>query len=394
MRVLSGRVPDLVAATALTGFLLLVTSRIPVGSGRTVDGFGYLLLLLAGGATAWCRSDPRTALGVVTAVLGCYLGRQCPFGPVLAVGWLALLALSLRTDRRAGVAGGVVLTATLGVGELVGGDATPPTLFFAGWSAAAVALGDALRSRRDYLRGLEERARHLEHTREEEARRRVAEERLRIARDLHDSVAHAMATINVQAGAAAHVVDRRPESAKDALAAIRRASGDVLEELAATLALLRDDDEAPDRTPTPGVDQLWQLVAATREAGLEVRLAVHGPTDAVPNARGTAAYRIVQESLTNVLRHAGAATASVTVTAGPDRAFTVEIRDDGAGPAAGRGTPGTGTGIRGMRERAESTDGRLTAGPDPGWGHLPGHQGPGGGFVVRAVWDGDPAVLP
>ena len=126
-------------------------------------------------------------------------------------------------------------------------------MLFVGWSAAAVFLGDVLRNRRSHLAELEERAHYLERTREEEARRRVAEERLRIARDLHDSVAHAMATINVQAGAAAHVVDRRPAAAKEALTAIQRASADVLDELAAMLDLLRDDGRAAERAPTPGL---------------------------------------------------------------------------------------------------------------------------------------------
>ena len=252
--------------------------------------------------------------------------------------------------------------------------------FYLGWSAAAVFLGDALRNRRSYLRELEERARYLELTREQQARRQVAEDRLRIARDLHDSVAHAMATINVQAGAAAHVVDRRPEVAKEAFAAIRRASGEVLDELAAMLTLLRDDGETAERAPTPGIDEVSQLVAATRDAGVPVSLLLDGPTQLVPRPVGIAAYRIVQESLTNVIRHAGAQSARVTVRAGDDRGLVVEVCDDGFGPRASIGAgSGTGTGIRGMRERAESTGGRLEAGP-----------GAQGGFTVRAEWDGRP----
>ena len=135
-------------------------------------------------------------------------------------------------------------------------------MLFVGWSAAAVFLGDVLRNRRSHLAELEERAHYLELTREEEARRRVAEERLRIARDLHDGVAHAMATINVQAGAAAHVVDRRPAAAKEALEAIQRASADVLDELAALLDLLRDDGQQAERAPTPDLSGIEDLVAA------------------------------------------------------------------------------------------------------------------------------------
>ena len=184
------------------------------------------------------------------------------------------------------------------------------SLLFVGWSAAAVFLGDVLRNRRSHLAELEERAHYLELTREEEARRRVAEERLRIARDLHDGVAHAMATINVQAGAAAHVVDRRPAAAKEALEAIQRASVDVLDELAALLDLVArrrtaggagaDARPVRDRGPRGRVD------AARRDRTRRRR-----PLATVPSPVGTAAYRIVQESLTNVVRHAHAAHARV-----------------------------------------------------------------------------------
>jgi signal transduction histidine kinase len=228
-----------------------------------------------------------------------------------------------------------------------------------------------VRNRRSYLTELEERARYLEHTREEEARRRVAEDRLRVARDLHDSVAHAMATINVQAGAAAHVVNRRPEAAKDALTAIQRASAEVLDELAAMLRLLRDDDEGAARAPTPGVEQITELVASMRESRLPVTLEQCGPLDTVPTSIGTAAYRIVQESLTNVISHAAAAPTVVSVRL-EDCRLSVEVTDDGPGNGS---ASGTGMGIRGMRERAEGTGGTLEAGP-----------GPGRGFTVRAGW--------
>jgi signal transduction histidine kinase len=184
-----------------------------------------------------------------------------------------------------------------------------------------------------------------------------------------------MATINVQAGAAAHVIDRQPDAAKGALDAIRRASGDVLDELAAMLALLREDDETAERGPTPGIDQIAPLVEATRSTSLRVPLIIDGPTATVPRSVGTAAYRIVQESLTNVLRHAEAKIARVTVRAGDDRSLVIEVCDDGTG--AQLVTAGTGVGIRGMRERATSTGGQLEAG-----------MAPGGGFVVRARWDG------
>ncbi|MFP5254136.1 MAG: sensor histidine kinase, partial [Actinomycetes bacterium] len=160
-------------------------------------------------------------------------------------------------------------------------------LVFVGWTAAAVFLGDGLRSRRQSL------AAALE-SREEEARRRVAEERLRIARDLHDSVAHTMATINVQAGAAAHVIDRHLDQAREALRVVQQASGEVLDELNALLGLLRvDPAEEADRSPTPGLDQLEKLAESTRRAGLDVALDVRRDVTDLPQPVTVAAYRIV-----------------------------------------------------------------------------------------------------
>jgi signal transduction histidine kinase len=247
---------------------------------------------------------------------------------------------------------------------------------FLGWSAGAVFLGEVLRTRRTRLAELQERARALERTREEEARRRLAEDRLQIARDLHDGVAHAMTTINVQAGAAAHVMDRHPEAAKDALVAIRRASGDVLDELTAMVALLREGDQPPELVPTPGLHQIVDLVQATRDAGPDVTLAVDGPVGTVPKSVGTAAYRIVQESLTNVLRHAHATHVLVRVGVDGDE-LSVEVHDNGTGDRGAPLSMGSGLGIRGMRERAEATGGRLEAAPAAE-----------GGFTVKATWHG------
>jgi signal transduction histidine kinase len=163
--------------------------------------------------------------------------------------------------------------------------------------------------------------RNLSRSREEESRRRIVEERLRIARDLHDSVAHGLATINVQAAAAGHVLAKRPEAAASALSIIEQNSATVLDELATMLTVLRE--------PGPGLESLDRLAANARAAGLTVSLTVTGPIRAIPHGPATAAYRIVQESLTNVIRHASATAAHVTVRAGPDHALHLEIRDNG-----------------------------------------------------------------
>jgi signal transduction histidine kinase len=182
-----------------------------------------------------------------------------------------------------------------------------------------------------------------------------------------------MATISVQSGAAQHVLEQRPDAARTALAAIREASAGVLDELAVILRLLRDEED-PGRAPTPDLSHVEQLVATSRDAGLQITLSVKGPTADVPAAISTAAYRIVQESLTNVLKHASSSRARVTIAAQPGGGLLVEIGDDGTGSDA-NGSTGGGVGIQGMRERAESSGGSFRAGPAGT-----------GGFTVRTEW--------
>jgi signal transduction histidine kinase len=375
---LPGWVPDVLAAVVAVGVLVGESACTRALPGTPVDALGYTLLVLAGVSMGLCRRWPKLAAGVVTVVLSVFLIRNYPDGPVWATGWIALAALSWRTSRRVALTGAAVMLVVLSLfAVLAGQDGVALPVIFAGWAAAAVFGSDALRSRRSYLAGLRERARYLERTREEEARRRVAEERLRIARDLHDSVAHAMATINVQAGAARHVLARRPEAAGEALAVIQRASGDVLDELAAMLTLLRDDTQRADRAPVPGAADIPRLAQSTAASGLTVELDMEGPVEAVPAVIGTAAYRVVQESLTNVLRHSRASTARVRLVSGQDGSVLAEIGDDG--PPGPQATGGTCVGIRGMRERVTSTGGTFDAGPTEG-----------GGFLVRAQWGARP----
>jgi signal transduction histidine kinase len=368
---------DLTPAVVLTLFFFVASGHNqPSAGGHRLDVLGYVSMVLAGVSIALCRRFPRTALILVVTALGWYVGRAYPDGPVYLAGIFVLFWLGWQTPRRTALSGAalllVVLTATALIARL---HLTVLPLVFAGWAVAAVVLGEAVRNRRVYLEGVKERTRSLELTRAEQGRRRIAEDRLRIARDLHDSVGHAMAMINVQAAAGAHVADQRPEAAKQALVAIQQASGDVLDELTAMLNVLRADGEAAERMPTPGIAEIRQLVSASGNARLRTSVEIEGRTQDVPEAVGIAAYRIVQESLTNVIRHADATHVQVTVHAEDERGLHVEVRDDGAGAVSAAGSCGSGVGIHGMRERAESTGGSLEAGP-----------GPQGGFVVRADW--------
>jgi signal transduction histidine kinase len=201
--------------------------------------------------------------------------------------------------------------------------------------------------------------------RESEAERRLTDERLRIAREVHDVVAHSMVGINVQAGVAAHLLDEDPEQARDALLQIKRTSGDALADLRATLGLLRDPDTSAPARPSVRLGDLETVADQLRAAGIEVAVDV-GAVDSVPAPVHSASYRIVQEALTNVMRHANAHAVSVVVRADAD-ALAVAVSDDGAGGV--RGSGGSGAGLRGMRERAQALGGTLRAGPRPdgGW---------------------------
>ncbi len=231
-------------------------------------------------------------------------------------------------------------------------------------------LGDAVRSRRGWQAEVRERLGRVEADREREARRRVERERLRIARELHDVLAHTIAVVTVQAGVAADVLTESPEQARSALLAIRSASREAMAELKATVGVLRggerDGGGAP-RTPSPGLGQLGGLLEAAREGGLQVEAEVAGEPRPLPALVDLTAYRIVQESLTNVSRHAGAAAATVTIRYEPG-AVVVEVDDDGRGPAATAADHPPGYGLAGMAERSAVLGGTLEAGPRPGGG--------------------------
>ena len=220
-----------------------------------------------------------------------------------------------------------------------------------------------------HLREVEQRAEEAERTKDEAARRRAMEERLRIARELHDSLTHSISVIQVQTGVAVHLARKRGEDVPPALLAIQEAGADAGRELRATLGVLRSDEDADGS----GLSQLDSLVARARAAGLPVTVTVTGTQRALPPEADQAAYRIVQEALTNVSRHAGRACARVHLHYSPD-ALSVQVDDDGAGPGDGTGTGtgprpgGPGLGLIGMRERVTALGGRLHAGPRDGGG--------------------------
>jgi signal transduction histidine kinase len=325
----------------------------------------YLLVVVACMALAWRRRRPVAVLVVSTTAVTVWTLLGYVNGAVLLAPIMALYAVATRVSVRQAIALGVatlaaLMTATAArnpFGHISGGGFyLIPALV-----AAALFGGIAVANRRAYTASIEARA-------EDVAQRRIDEERLRIARELHDVVAHTMATINVQAGAAIHVADERPGAAVEALRAIRGASKEGLRELRAILNVLRQADEADSTVPAPGLAQVDDLIASARSAGLATTLAVTGNRRPLPPEVDLAAYRIVQESLTNVIRHAGPATATVSIGyAGTE--LSVEVADTGQG-LTGAESSGGGHGLAGMRERAGSVGGSVEAGPRASGGYL------------------------
>ncbi|MFF4955667.1 sensor histidine kinase [Streptomyces sp. NPDC001222] len=359
---------------------------------RSPGVLSLALMVLGAAALALRRRRPLVVLAVTVALSLVELVAADPRAPVAMSAVVALYTVASTTDRptawRVGLLTMTVLTgAAMLAGPLPWYDQENLGLF--AWTGMAAAAGDAVRSRRAFVHAIRERAERAERTREEEARRRVAEERLRIARDLHDVVAHHIALVNVQAGVAAHIMDKRPDQAKEALAHVREASRSALNELRATVGLLRQsgDPEAPTE-PAPGLARLDELADTFRNAGLPVEVARADHGTALPAAVDLAAYRVIQEALTNVQKHAGrTAKAEVSVVrVGPHVEITVldDGRGEDTGPEHDDGRDGPdghgehdghgGHGLLGMRERVTALSGALTTGPRYG-----------GGFRVHAI---------
>ena len=317
---------------------------------------GAVLLAAGGLLLALCRRAPVLTLAGTGA---CAVGYQAVGFNVFAVAYLVAVYAAMRAGHRvATVVVSIAMLVALPLaarvsdhGDLSEALARSRGVLELAWLIAAAAAGEALRQ-------AEQRAAEAERTREESALRRAGEERLHIARELHDSLTHQISVIKVQAEAAVHVARKRGDPVPDALLVIRDAGREAARELRATLEALRDDD----RTPPHGLDRVPELVERARAAGLDASLSVEGHPADVSAAVGRTAYRIVQEALTNVTRHAGAATASVRIGYRPG---TVVLQIDDDGTAAPQSPPVPGVGLLGMRERVTALGGRLRAEPRP-----------------------------
>lgn len=382
---LGGRAADAavaiaVAVTVIAGTLLGLNG--PGDSGR-LDALGWLLILAASAALYVRRRHPVATAVFTLVVCLLYYPLNSVDGPVLLTFIVALYTVAAEGQLTAAVVLGVATMLAVSVDTVLSGPRHVDNIamfMLAGWLVAVIAVGGVKRGRFAYLREVEQRAIAAEHGREAEARRRATEERLRIARELHDTLGHNISLINVQAGAALHSIKKDPGQAEEALGAIKQTSKDALRELRSTLGVLRSVDEEASTAPAPGLARLNDLVDRANAAGLVARTEIEGEPQPVPPQVDLAAYRIIQEALTNVTRHAAATTTVVRIRYRRDD-VCVQVDDDGkaldgAGPGDGPSTTeddSPGSGIRGMDERARALGGELTAASLPG-----------GGFRVRA----------
>jgi signal transduction histidine kinase len=355
--------PDGLLSLVLLALGLMGTA--PAGRNQgvpSIPGWAYALVVTAAVALAIRRLLPVTVLAICTASVCLYLLGGYPFGPILLSLAIAMYTVAAHLPLRAaataaGCSLALLVTAGL-LGDGLGMDAVAPQV---AWVAGPLAIGVTVRVGREQVL----------QNRRDEARRQADAERLRVAQEVHDVVGHGLAAILMQADIALHLLPKRPEQAEAALTAISRTSRESLDELRATLGAVRRGDDFDDRSPAPGLARLDALVDRTRAVGVPVAVDVTGPVASLPAAVDLVAYRIIQESLTNVLRHAGTATASVTVTLTDDK-LSISISDTGRG---GPPTPARdGHGLAGMKERASALGGSLTAGPSPE-----------GGFTVTAT---------
>ncbi|MDQ4039879.1 MAG: sensor histidine kinase [Actinomycetota bacterium] len=329
----------------------------------TVDEIGYVLIAGMALGLLFRRVAPLTALGITTAATALFFGLGYPAGPVFFAICFLMVEVALWLPTRTSLlACSIAVVTVLGselIGRLVDGRSLSGFAPYLGWLLVPWAIGAVKRAWRDTR----------SQQRSEQAQQRRYEERLAVVREVHDVVGHGLAVINLQAGVALHVLDRRPEQAEIALSAIKQTSKDSLDELRATLAVFRNADGAAPLRPLPGLRDLPDLVSSVRVGGMTANLTIVGEPRGVPSTVDLAAYRIVQESLTNVVRHARASHVDVTVDY-DTAAVTLSVVDDGIGPMPG---PDGGQGVIGMRERATSLGGWLSAG-----------RGEDGGFVVMA----------
>jgi signal transduction histidine kinase len=368
--VLTALVVGPLRATVLHGGAL---AGLRPGVARQVPILAYVLAAATTLPLAFRRQAPGLVLIIVSIATAAYMSGPFPpstisFGPMIA-----MYTVATRSERRR-----AAVYAMFAVGTTVG--ILVSTFSEARWVAEVVMLvalviaaalyGDATRNRRDYVSAVEMRAIEAERTREEEALRRVNEERVRIAREVHDTVAHSLSIVAVQSGAALTVFETDPDQVRTSLQGISATSRDALKGLRSMIDVLRTGPEDAQLTPVPDLRRLDDLVESVRDAGFAVASNLMGDIDELPAVISTSAYRIVQEALTNAVRHSNADRIDVTISVGDS--CRIHVADNGQGPVADTVERG-GHGLVGMRERVAALGGEFSSG-----------EGEDGGFQITA----------
>ncbi|MGW3658139.1 sensor histidine kinase [Streptomyces sp. NPDC005151] len=362
----------LLLLSSLASMVLFTVATVPAAVRHALSSHEPLSLLVTVVVYAALVVRRRFPIGTVAvAVIGSVvlMADGMDYPPTLLALFCALHWVALDSSQGRALAVGVTVKATLLTGSLITHPGMTGVVIVL-WATLAVTTGIAARSHRAYVAEADERARHAEQAREDEVNRCVTEERLRIARELHDAVGHHVALINVQAGALVYLLEDEDRSqAMESVTHIQQASEEALEELRLTVGLLREPGAAEPAESVPSLDRLGELICSFAGAGLRVTHEVTGQARPLPEVVELTAYRVIQESLTNTRKHAGCDSAVVRLGYAPG-ALSLAVEDEGRPVAWVRRRTNGGHGIVGMRERVAAVGGRLAAGPRPEGGYL------------------------
>lgn len=378
VRSLDPRVTDPLLALVLAGVGLasLAAGVTDAEHPTTPDVWAYGLTVIGFGALAFRTRAPMTSLAVSLVAVVAFSAIEYPENGLPIACMVALYTVASRTPPQRSVLAALAVVVAIILLTAIGSQGLDPAGAVGNLAVfgVAYAIGRYVRVRRAYTEQLELRAADAEESRRRDAEQAVAAERLRIARELHDVVAHAMSIVAVQSGVAAHVIDDQPDQARAMLGTINTVSREALDEMRRMLGVLRagNDDPVGELVPAPTLGDVRSLADSVQGTGLTVGLQVRGDAVELTPGLDLAAYRIVQEALTNVVKHAGPAQVEIVVTYEPD-AVVITVTDDGRGAASGTTSGGGGHGLVGMQERVDLYDGTLDAGPRTG-----------GGFAVTA----------
>ena len=373
LRALDPRIMDPIIAAALVALALLGTTSTTVDDAHptSLNLLAYVLTVVGFGSLAVRTRAPLLTMALSLTSAALYSAIEYPENGLPIAAMIALYTVASRTPRKQSLIAAGIVAAVLVWLTILGSQGLDATGLVTNLAVFGIAYasGRYVQVRRAYTEQLELRAAEVDQQRRREAERAVTEERLRIARELHDVVAHAMSVVAVQSGIAAHVIDQRPDEARSMLETINGTSREALDEMRRMLGVLRAEGEAgrPELAPAPSLGDLASLISSIESTGVTVEVAIEGQPVTLSSGLDLTAFRITQEALTNVVKHAGPAHVDVCIRYGTDD-LEVEVVDDGRGAASDLDSIGGGHGLVGMRERVELYGGSLSTGPRSGGG--------------------------